>query len=197
MAPRKEQQIFQATLELLAAKGYEGLTVEGVAERSGVNKTTIYRWWPSKAALLAAALVEADLLVSAPPDTGSLRGDLEALLRGVAALLTSPPAADVAVAALGAAVHHPELATAAQRFFADRFAREEAVFARARRRGELPDTADPMLIMDLLAGAVWLRAVFRGLPLDDDFAAGAVAAVLDGVTRPKAADAAKSLGEVP
>ena len=180
MAPRKEQQIFQATLELLAAKGYEGLTVEGVAERSGVNKTTIYRWWPSKAALLAAALVKADLLAMEPPDTGSLRGDLEALVQRVVVLLTRPPAADIAVAALGAAAHHPELATAAQHFFADRFAREEAVFDRARRRGELSDTADPLLIMDLLAGAVWLRVVFRGLPLDDDFAAKAVSAVLDG-----------------
>ncbi len=183
MAPRKEQQIFQATLELLAEKGYEGLTVEGAAERSGVNKTTIYRWWPSKAALLAAALVEADLLVIEPPDTGSLRGDLEALLRGVATLLTQPPASDVAVAALGAAVNHPELTAAVQRFFADRFAKEEAVFDRARQRGELPGTADPLLIMDLLGGAVWLRTVFRGLPLDDDFTARAVTAVLDGVSR--------------
>ncbi|MFF5209509.1 TetR/AcrR family transcriptional regulator [Streptosporangium sp. NPDC000396] len=180
MAPRKEQQIFQATLELLAGKGYEGLTVEGVAERSGVNKTTIYRWWPSKAALLAAALIETDLLAIEPPDTGSLREDLESLVRGMAALLTRPPTAGIAVAALGAAVHHPELAVAAQRFFADRFAREEAVFERARRRGELPGTADPLLIMDLLGGAVWLRAVFRGLPLDDDFAAKAVSAILDG-----------------
>jgi hypothetical protein len=98
----------------------------------------------------------------------------------VVAVLTRPPAADSAVAALGAAAHHPELATAVQHFFADRFAREEAVFDRARRRGELSDTADPLLIMDLLAGAVWLRVVFRGLPLDDDFAAKAVSAVLDG-----------------
>ncbi|GAA2991744.1 TetR/AcrR family transcriptional regulator [Streptosporangium longisporum] len=180
MAPRSERQIFRATLELLAARGYEGLTVEGVAERSGVNKTTIYRWWPSKAALLAAALVEADLLVLEPPDTGGLRGDLEALVEGMVALLTRPPASDVAVAALGAAVHHPELAEASRRFFADRFAREAAVFERARRRGELPATADPMLIMDLLAGAVWLRAIFRGLPLDEGFPAQVVSAVLDG-----------------
>ncbi|MFG1750964.1 TetR/AcrR family transcriptional regulator [Streptosporangium sandarakinum] len=183
MAPRKEQQIFRATLDLLAEKGYDGLTVEGVAERSGVNKTTIYRWWPSKAALLAAALVEADLLTLEQPDTGSLRKDLEALVTGMAGLLTRPPSADVALAALGAAVRHPEMAAAARRFFAERLAGEAEIFERARRRGELPASADPLLIMDLLGGAVWLRVAFRGMPLDDGFAARAVSAVLDGVVR--------------
>ena len=65
MAPRVQQEIFDATLRLVAEKGYGGLTVEGVAELSGVDKTTIYRWWPSKAALLGAALVEADLAAEA------------------------------------------------------------------------------------------------------------------------------------
>src|SRR3954451_10610059 len=105
--PRKAQEIFDATLDMLAAHGYEGLTIEGVAERSGVNKTTIYRWWPSKAALLGAALVEADLLGFEPPDTGSLRGDFVAVVEGIRRLLTEPPARDIAVAALGAAVDHP------------------------------------------------------------------------------------------
>ncbi|MFG1942167.1 TetR/AcrR family transcriptional regulator [Nonomuraea sp. NPDC048826] len=179
MAPRKQQQIFDATLRLVAEKGYAGLTVEGVAERSGVNKTTIYRWWPSKAALLGAALVEADLLAFAAPDTGSLRGDLEALVKGVVRLLSEPPARDVAVAALAAAVEHPELD--ARRFFADRFAREREIFERAVRRGELTESVDPMLVVDLLAGAVWIRSVFRARPLPDGFARDAVAAVLDGI----------------
>ncbi|MEU0566890.1 TetR/AcrR family transcriptional regulator [Nonomuraea sp. NPDC005983] len=180
MAPRKQQEIFDATLRLLAEKGYDGLTVEGVAERSGVNKTTIYRWWPSKAALLGAALVEADVLGFEPPDTGSLRGDLVQLVEGVRRLLTEPPARDIAVAALAAAVDHPELD--GRRFFADRFVREREIFERAARRGELRDGIDPMLVVDLLAGAVWVRAVFRGLPLPDGFAADVVSAVLDGVT---------------
>ncbi|MFI7126890.1 TetR/AcrR family transcriptional regulator [Nonomuraea sp. NPDC050153] len=181
MAPRKQQEIFDATLRLVAEKGYDGLTVEGVAEHSGVNKTTIYRWWPSKAALLGAALVEADVLGFEAPDTGSLRGDLTALVEGVRRLLTEPPASDIAVAALAAAVRHPELDT--RRFFADRFAREREVFERAVRRGELKEPADPMLIVDLLAGAVWMRAVFRGLRVTDDFPAAAVSAVLDGLQR--------------
>ncbi|WP_051762378.1 TetR/AcrR family transcriptional regulator [Microbispora rosea] len=184
MAPRKKDDILNAALRLLAEKGYERLTIEGVAELSGVNKTTIYRWWPSKAALLGTALVEAQELGFDVPDTGSLRGDLHALLDGLAWLLTTPPAADIAVAALGAAVNSPELAEAAKGFFADRFAREQPIFERARERGELADSADPMMIMDLLAGAVWLRVVFRQVPLDDGFTERAVNAVLDGVGRP-------------
>ncbi|MCF6475787.1 TetR/AcrR family transcriptional regulator [Nonomuraea sp. MG754425] len=179
MAPRKQREIFDATLRLVAEKGYDGLTVEGVAERSGVNKTTIYRWWPSKAALLGAALVESDVLGFDPPDTGSLRGDLVALVEGVRRLLSEPPGSDIAVAALAAAVRHPELD--ARRFFTDRFARERVIFERAIARGELAARADPMLIVDLLAGAVWMRVVFRGLPPGDGFAEAAVAALLDGV----------------
>lgn len=63
-------------------------------------------------------------------------------------------------------------------------ARERPIFDRAVRRGELRADADPMLIIDLLAGAVWLRAVFRGLPLDDDFTEQAVNLVLDGAALP-------------
>jgi AcrR family transcriptional regulator len=183
MAPRKQQEILGTTLDLLAEKGYEGLTVEGVAERSGVNKTTVYRWWPSKAALLADALVQARALDFAAPDTGSLQGDLEQLASSIAHLLTRPPSADIAVAALAAAAHRPELAATVQRFFADRFARERPIFDRAVARGELSPAADPMTIVDLLAGAIWLRAVFRGQPVDDAFLRGAVATVLRGAAR--------------
>ncbi|GAA2641663.1 TetR/AcrR family transcriptional regulator [Nonomuraea recticatena] len=192
MAPRKQQEIFDATLALLARRGYESLTIEGVAELSGVNKTTIYRWWPSKPALLAAALMEADALAFDPPDTGTLRGDLEALVEGVIALLTSPPSSDIAVAALGAAVHHPELNIGA--FFADRFAREQEIFERARVRGEPAATADPLMVLDLLAGAVWVRAIFRGLPVEAGFARRAVSAVLDGVAGEEGADSGEGAG---
>ncbi|MEV0375303.1 TetR/AcrR family transcriptional regulator [Streptomyces sp. NPDC050636] len=178
--PRKSQEIFDATLELLAEKGYEGLTVEGVAQRSGVNKTTIYRWWPSKGALLGAALTGARQLDLQPPDTGSLQGDLEALLHAVVALLTAPPSSGIAVSALGAATHSPELAVHVREFFADRLARELPVFDRAIARGELEADADPMLLVDLLAGAAWLRVVLRQLPIEKDFVSRAVSTVLHG-----------------
>ena len=181
--PRRAAAIFQATLELLAEHGYERLTVEGVAERAGVNKTTIYRWWPSKAALLGAALTCGAPLDLTAPDTGTLQGDLTELVRSLVRLLTLPPSSDIAVAALGAAAGNPELAGHTRGFFADRLARELPVFERAAARGELSPDADPMLLMDLLAGAVWARAVFRGLPIEDDFPEHAVSTVLHGIAR--------------
>ncbi|WP_431683491.1 TetR/AcrR family transcriptional regulator C-terminal ligand-binding domain-containing protein [Kitasatospora sp. KL5] len=152
-----------------------------VALRAGVNKTTLYRHWPTKGALVRAALIGAGRLELDVPDTGSLRGDLEALVRQVVSLLTAPPASDVVVAALGAATRAPELADAAADFFADRIAREQAVFDRAAARGELPADVEPALVMDLLAGAVWLRVVLRRRPLGPDYPARAVAAVLHGI----------------
>ncbi|MFG2289562.1 TetR/AcrR family transcriptional regulator [Streptomyces sp. NPDC048595] len=180
--PRKASEIFDATLDLLAEKGYEGLTVEGVAQRSGVNKTTIYRWWPSKGALLGAALTGARRLDLALPDTGSLQGDLESLLRTVVTLLTTPPGSDIAVSALGAVTHSPELAGHVRDFFADRIDRERPVFDRAVARGELAADADPMLLVDLLAGAAWLRVVLRQLPVEKDFVPRAVSTVLNGAS---------------
>ncbi|MEU5951251.1 TetR/AcrR family transcriptional regulator [Streptomyces sp. NPDC047525] len=179
--PRRKQQIFDATLRALARDGFESMTIEGIAEESGVNKTTIYRWWPSKSALLGAALIDAPLLELPIPDTGHLRGDLEHLVDSLVRLLTTQPSGSVAQAVLGAAVGDPGLATYAQGFFADRLAREQSVIDRAVARGELPPGTDTMLLMDLLAGAVWLRVVFRRLPLDEDFARRTVAVVLDGV----------------
>ncbi|MFH8366763.1 TetR/AcrR family transcriptional regulator [Streptomyces sp. NPDC018031] len=178
--PRRSQEIFEATLDLLAAQGYEGLTVEGVAERSGVNKTTLYRWWPSKGALVSAALTGAGRLGLRVPDTGTLRGDLEAIVRQVVDLLTAPPTSAVAVAALGAVTHSPDLARSVRGFFADRLAREREVFERAVARGELPPDADPVLLIDLLAGAVWLRVVLRQQPVEPDFVPRAVDTVLRG-----------------
>ncbi|MGW6915895.1 TetR/AcrR family transcriptional regulator [Kitasatospora sp. NPDC054939] len=180
-APRKARAIFDATLDLLAEQGYDGLTVEGVAQRAGVNKTTLYRYWPSKGALVSAALTGARRLELAVPDTGSLRGDLEALVRQVVGLLTAPPTAELAVPVFGAVTRSPELADSVRDFFADRLAREQVVLDRAVTRGELPAGTDPALLMDLLAGAVWVRAVLRRTPLEPDFPRRAVTAVLHGI----------------
>ena len=81
--PRSQEAhraILTATLELLGAQGFRGLTIEGVAEHAGVGKTTIYRRWPSKTELVAEAIGQMRP-PSAPPDSGSLEGDLRGLMR--------------------------------------------------------------------------------------------------------------------
>ncbi|WP_198347761.1 TetR/AcrR family transcriptional regulator [Nocardia terrae] len=179
--PRQAGAIYGATLELLAAKGYDGLTMEAVAERSGVNKTTLYRWWPAKDALLAAALTDSDLLAFPVPDTGSLRGDLLALAHAIAGLLTDAATGPVATAVLAAAPARPQLAAVGASFFADRLCREQPVFQRAMDRGELGRACDPAAIMDLLAGAIWFRLLLRGQPLTPEYLSGAVDLVIDGL----------------
>ncbi|MEU0500115.1 TetR/AcrR family transcriptional regulator [Nocardia sp. NPDC005998] len=162
IGPRKAEEIFAATLKLLTEKGYDSLTIESVAAESGVNKTTIYRWWPSKDALLAATLVASQPLTFAVPDTGSLRGDLLGLARSIAELLTADRTAPIIAPVFAAAPRRPELGQVARAFFADRLAREQPIFQRAIERGELPPTADPKTIMDMLAGSIWFRVLLRG-----------------------------------
>lgn len=181
--PRRADAIYAAALELLAAQGYDGLTMEAVAQRSGVNKTTLYRWWPAKDDLLAAALTAGDVLAIDIPDTGSLRGDLLAVAGDIARLLTGPATAPIATAVLAAAPSRPRLAAAGHAFFADRLGREQPIFARAIERGELTDGTDPAALMDMLAGALWFRLIFRDEPLTAAYVEATVDTVLHGVVR--------------
>ncbi|MEW2486299.1 TetR/AcrR family transcriptional regulator [Streptomyces sp. NPDC048411] len=177
--PRAAEAIFDTTLRHLAERGYARLTIEAVAQDSGVNKTTIYRWWPSKPALLRAAMLHARVLDFDIPDAGSLRGDLIALTEQIVGLLTDERTEPVARAmTAGTGLPDDELAALTRDFFADRFSREQPVFARAIARGELPKDADPMLLMDLIAGAVWMRVLLRREPVPPDFAHDVVDAVL-------------------
>lgn len=179
--PRRAQDIFGATLGLLAEAGYHGLTMESVAARSGVNKTTLYRWWPSKDALLAAALADSNLLTFEVPDTGTLRGDLAGIAAAIHRLLTDETTAPIAIAVLAAAPNRPQLATIGRLFFADRMERERPLFERAVERGELSRDADPVTIMDALAGAIWFRMLLRGEAITPDHLRAIVDLLLTGV----------------
>ncbi|MEV4921332.1 TetR/AcrR family transcriptional regulator [Streptomyces roseoverticillatus] len=178
--PRAAERIYEATLELLAERGYQDLTVEAVAERAGVNKTTIYRWWPSKAPLLRSALLHSRVLDVEIADTGSLRGDLVALAGQMVRMVSDQRTSVVARAMLSGG-GQDELAVVARDFFADRLERERPLFARAVARGELAADADPVLLIDLIAGAVWMRALLRQLPLEKGF----VESVVDAVVPPR------------
>jgi AcrR family transcriptional regulator len=149
--------IVRATLEVLRQDGFRGLSVEAVRQRAGVGKATIYRRFPDKHALVRAAVaaVHADLQ---PPDTGSLRGDVEELWKEGYAGPKGQAAASFAPRLLAEAADEPEMHAIFRSVLIE--PRREVlrtVLQRAVERGELRDDLDFELLIDLLAGPVIYR----------------------------------------
>jgi AcrR family transcriptional regulator len=179
---RVRQAVLAATVEELAAHGYDGLSFENVAARAGVHKTTIYRRWPTKALLVAAAAAERSEQLVPVPDTGSLAGDLVALAQSVAANLTSEVGGRMARTVVSAAGSSTEVAAVNAAFWAQRFALTDAIVERAVERGELPPGTDSRLVIETLIGAMYVRLLLTGEPFDEAYAARAAAIVALGAT---------------
>lgn len=154
-----------------------------MAQRSGVNKTTIYRWWSSKSELLRDALLHSHILRFELADTGSLRGDLTALAEQVQSLLDDEHRRTIVEAALVGAVRHQAMRDLVVSFLDDRFGRHQPVFERAVARGDLPADADPAPLVDAMAGALWMRVLVRRGEVADTYTRDLVGILMDGVTR--------------
>jgi AcrR family transcriptional regulator len=164
-----DRAILGATLRLLQEHGYAGLTIEGVAAAAGVSRPTIYRRWPSKPALVVAALVESNQLALPSPDTGSLRGDLLEVQRRVVALTNAPNARRVTAGLIADLATDPELAEKyVHDYLVPRRATVWQVLQRAVDRGELDADVDFAFVYDLLVGPIFMRAVVWGQPLPPD-----------------------------
>lgn len=176
-----------ATLAELGEKGYQGLTVEAVAERSGVHKTTVYRRWGSVEGLIADALELASGEPWPVPDTGDLASDLRALTREVLAGFTDPEAGPVATAFVSAAVQNPAAARALHAFFAARHEQSAPVVRRAVARGELPADTDAAEVVRVAVAPLYYRLFVSGEPIDtavaDRAADAALAAARAGALR--------------
>jgi AcrR family transcriptional regulator len=155
--------IRDAVLEELAALGYGRLSIEGVARRAGVGKTTIYRRWNSKLQMVIDVVSAVAVQGIAPPDTGTLRGDLRAML-GVASLaLRHPLALQIVPDLLAEAARNPEIAQTLEKALREtQLGFSAAVLQRAMDRGELPPDTDVQLALDLAIGPLyWRLAVVR------------------------------------
>jgi AcrR family transcriptional regulator len=185
---RSHQAIITATQELLVECGYRALTIEGVAARAGVGKQTIYRWWPSRAALvLEAYLLGSDRVQFPSADSGSTREDVRALITWLADVLAEPTGGRVVAGLIGDLQHDPDLA---EGFHQDVVpARRQAMLAAlegGRERGEIRADADIELAVDALHGAVFYRLLLSGQPLDAAFAGRLADQILDGLAPPAA-----------
>ena len=168
---RRDEAILAATLALLQEQGYSGLTIDGVADRAGVGRPTIYRRWPSKPALVVAALVDSARLAVPERDTGSLRRDLIAVQRHQVELMSSPVSRRVTAGLIADLASDPHLAeTYVSQYLAPRRATVWQVLQRGVDRGELAADVDFAFIYDLLVGPLFMRAVVWGQPLPRDAA---------------------------
>ncbi|MEU7729393.1 TetR/AcrR family transcriptional regulator [Streptomyces sp. NPDC040724] len=143
---RVRTQVLESVSALLLEAGYDALTVDTVAARAGVHRTTVYRRWRDVGHLLADVLDTASDDTWTPPDTGSLEGDLAALNQEVyEALAGGGP--NLTTALIAAGFRSPEAAAALSRFWEDRYARCAVVVTRAADRGELPGPADSRALL--------------------------------------------------
>jgi AcrR family transcriptional regulator len=167
---RSHDAIIAATQDLLLERGYSDLTIEGIAARAGVGKQTIYRWWPSRAALVLEAYLAGEEAVPPPPADRSVRADVRALLGWLIAVLAEPTGGPVVAGLVSDLQHDADLARGFRRHVVP--ARREAMLAalqRGRARGEIREDADLDLVVDALHGAVFYRLLLSGEPLDDAF----------------------------
>jgi len=179
--PQVDQAILTATLELLGEDGFDGLSIEAVAARAGVGKTTVYRRWPSKIPLVVDALTAMKApTVSVIPDDMPTR---EALLRTMSGF-TKPhegSAARVLAGLVDAMSRNEELAEAVRTVLvAERERGLVAVIERGKARGEIRADVDARVMVDLLGGPVVLRRLITGQPVNQRLAHTIVDLVLDG-----------------
>jgi AcrR family transcriptional regulator len=167
--------VFDATLGLLAEHGYQALTIEAVASEAGVNKTTVYRNWPTKAALVRAAAEDRSATAISTRATGDARRDLTVLLQSVADYVTSPLGQALVIAALNES-HDPEVRQARAAFWDTRFAAVRDLVRSAT--GCEADEVDE--VTERLIGPVFLRAFVTGVGIDEGFVERTVDAVLSG-----------------
>ncbi|HEY7052248.1 MAG TPA: TetR/AcrR family transcriptional regulator [Mycobacterium sp.] len=179
---RAHAAILTATTELLTEAGYGALTIEGVAARAGVGKTTVYRRWPTKPALVIEAIRLA-LPTLTPTDTGDLRNDLLIAVRGVMYAFAHTPVGAVIPALAADVMTDPQQAEQFRnQLIRPRRSAVDEILHRAAARGELPPDADTDVLLDVYAGAVFYRILISGEPVTDLLAEQLVDLLLNGKT---------------
>jgi len=182
--PEADRAILRATVDLLVEEGYEGLSIEGVAARAGVGKTTIYRRWPSKAELVVAAikLTKAPVEPGSPTLEESTRDALARILGGFTRSMSHTGSGKMLAGLVAEMARNPELAqTVRVGLLEQRRSIVYAILERGIERGEVRATIDPELVADLLGGAVVTRVLLTGGPVTPRFVRGVVDTVLEGI----------------
>jgi len=167
---KSHKAILQAALDLLEQEGYRAMTIEAIAARAGVGKQTIYRWWPSKAAVVLEAFTSNTAFQIPLPATGSLHADLEQFLAASLHSLTERTE-PILRSLMSEALVDTEFGAQFRHIFIQ--ARRDALgelLKRAVQRDELASDTDINFLLDLVYGAIWYRVLIQHATIDEAFA---------------------------
>jgi AcrR family transcriptional regulator len=158
---KSHQAILKATLELLAEVGFDAMSIEAIAARAGVGKTTIYRRYANKEELVADAIenVREEIII---PDTGSIWGDIDALVENAAQNTLSPLGRKTVAMIISSASSNPQFAQIYwTKYLQPRRVAFEVVLERAKARNELDEGLDPGLVFDTMSGIMLYALIFQ------------------------------------
>jgi AcrR family transcriptional regulator len=168
--PSRDSVIRAAILRLLADIGYGALTMDAVASEAGVGKATIYRRWRTKQDLVVDTISDLNRAEAAPADTGSLEGDLRAMMHSLVSVITGPTGA-ATLSLLSTVPHQPALAEAFQNgplaVWRESF---DAIWARAEERGEVRKGVATSVASETTSALLVQRWLLTGRPVNDAFA---------------------------
>jgi AcrR family transcriptional regulator len=171
--------VLAAAVELLEARDFERLTMEGVARKAGVSKQTVYRWWPSPAAILMEALNELARVQVNEVDTGSLAEDLHVFIRSTVEGLRTGTGPLVATLMAKAQLNDEFGRTFRMQLLDRRRGALRLVLERAEARGEIEKGVDLDLLVDVAFGTIWYRLLAQHRPLDRRFSDQLTSALLE------------------
>jgi AcrR family transcriptional regulator len=158
---QSHQAMLQATLELLAEVGFNAMSIDAIAARAGVGKTTIYRRYNGKEELVADAIesIREEIVI---PDTGNLRDDIEALIEKAAQITLSPLGRQTVAMIISSASSNPEFAQIYwTKYLQPRRQAFAVVLARAKARNEVQESLDSGLVFDVLSGIMLYALIFQ------------------------------------
>jgi AcrR family transcriptional regulator len=180
--------VLAAAFDELVETGAAAATIAGVARRSGVHETTIYRRWVTKENLFLEAMLNRSAEAIPTPDTGSIRGDLLAVVRAVIAYLTSP----TGLAVLQVSLTVDDDSDARRSFWAGRIDALRPVVECGIERGELRPDTDAGLLLETLIAPLHGRLLLTGEPVDEQLGERIVELVLDGARRSDSSTATRA-----
>jgi AcrR family transcriptional regulator len=179
--PASAEAILEAAEAVLGETGHAGFSIEAVARRARAGKPTIYRWWPSKAALLLDVYQRQKRF--AYPDTGNLEEDITGFLGSLLANWRDTATGPIFRSVIAEAQADGTAAKALAAYAAGRRAETGKMIERAKARGEVADDIDPAVVADLVSSFAWVHLLTDRLDVDERELRAAASAIVHGIEK--------------